>query len=160
MLMLVDINEYLITQTRQNWPDLLSNWREALPENFTLWMVNRCGDLFSVREDGSVHMLDVGAGQLKRLADSRENSCSLIDVGDNANIWLMIALVDDCVASGVIAGSNQCYGYRVPPTLGGEYHVSNIEPTDLSVHYSFLADVWRQTRDLPDGTRIRAVIAD
>jgi hypothetical protein len=57
MLMLVNINDYLITQTGKNWPDLLSGWREALPENFTLWMVNRFGDLFTVHEDGSVHML-------------------------------------------------------------------------------------------------------
>jgi hypothetical protein len=44
--------------------------------------------------------------------------------------------------------------------LGGEYDVSNIEPTDLSVHYSFLADIWRQIKDVPDGTSVRVVIAD
>lgn len=44
-----------------------------------------------------------------------------------------------------------------PQILGGEYPVSNVEPTDLSVHYSFLADIYRQTKDLPEGTRISGV---
>jgi hypothetical protein len=123
-------------------------------------MVNRFGDLFTVHEDASVNMLDVGTGRLTRLADSRDHFCSLLDVGDNANNWLMIPLVDDCVASGLVLAANQCYGYKVPPILGGEYQVSNVEPTDLSVHYSLLADIHRQTKDLPDGTSIRAVTTD
>jgi len=156
----MDINDYLIAQAGKDWPALLSGWQDAVPENFTLWMVNRFGDLFAVHDDGSVHMLDVGAGRVERLADSRDHFCSLIDVGKNANNWLMIPLVDACVASGLILGESQCYGYKVPPILGGEYQLSNIEPTDLSVHYAFLADIYRQTKDVPDGTMIRVVVSD
>jgi hypothetical protein len=156
----MDINDYLIPQAGKDWSVLLCGWREALPESFTLWMVNRFGDLFTVHDDGSVHMLDVGAGRLARLADNRDHFCSLVDVGDNANNWLMIPLVNECVAGGMILRPNQCYGYKVPPILGGEYHVSNVEPTDLSVHYSLLGDIYRQTKDLSDGTRIRVVTTD
>jgi hypothetical protein len=156
----MDINDYLIPQAGKDWSDLLSGWREALPASFTLWMVNRFGDLFIVTDDGSVHMLDVGAGRLAALADNRDQFCSLVDVGDNANNWLMIPLVDACVAGGLILRPDECYGYKIPPILGGKYDVSNIEPTDLSVHYSLLADIYRQTKDLPDGTHIRAVTTD
>ena len=156
----MDINDYLISQAGKDWSDLLSGWREILPESSTLWMVNRFGDLFTVHEDGSVHLLDVGAGQLTRLADNRDDFCSLIDVAENANNWLMIPLVDACVASGLTLGPSECYGYKVPPILGGEYQTNNVEPTDLSVHYSLLADIYRQTKDLPDGTSIRAVTVD
>ena len=47
---------------------------------------------------------------------------------------------------------------KIPPILGGQYAIENLEPTDLSVHYSLLADIFRQTKDLPDGTRIKTVV--
>jgi type VI secretion system (T6SS) immunity protein Tdi1 len=72
----------------------------------------------------------------------------------------MIPLVDASVASGLTLAEGQCYGYKIPPILGGQYEVSNVEPTDLSVHYAFLADIYRQTKDVPDGTPIRVVLTD
>jgi hypothetical protein len=160
ILVCMDINDYLIAQAGKDWAKLLSGWRDALPEDFTLWMVNRFGDVFIVHDDGSVHMLDVGAGRIERVANSRDHFCTLIDAGENANNWLMIPLVDASVASGLVLRESQCYGYKVPPILGGKYEVSNVEPTDLSVHYAFLADIYRQTKDVPDGIAIRVVVTD
>jgi len=31
-------------------------------------------------------------------------------------------------------------------------------PVDLAERYSLLADIWRQTKDWPDGTRVKIVI--
>ena len=156
----MDINDYLVAQPGKDWPALLSGWIDPLPPSFTLWMVNRFGDVFVVCDDQSVHMLDVGAGRIERLANDRNHFCTLLDSGNNANNWLMIPLVDACVASDLMLGPDQCYGYKVPPILGGEYDVRNIEPTNLSVHYALLADIYRQTKDLPDGTPVHAVILD
>jgi hypothetical protein len=156
----MDINDYLIDQNGKNWPELLSGWAPPLPESFEIWLVNRFGDVFAIFEDGSVHMLDVGTGQIKRVADDREHFCSQIDLDDNASNWLMMPLVNRCAAAGLKLRDDECYGYKVPPFLGGEYRVENIEPTDLSVHYSLLADTFRQTKDLPDGTKIRLVVLD
>lgn len=156
----MDINRYLISQAGKDWRALLSDWYKILPASFTLWMVNRFGDLFVVLDDGAVHMLDVGIGRFKRLANNRDHFASLIDIGDNAKNWLMIPLVDACVASGIILGPNQCYGYDIPPILGGQYELGNVSPTDMAVHYAFLADIYRQTRDLPEGTPITGVVFD
>ena len=82
-------------------------------------------------------MLDVGAGAVERIAENRDHFADRIDVGDNANNWLMIPLVDQCVAAGLTLTENQCYGFKIPPILGGQYSVENFEPTDLSVPYSF-----------------------
>jgi len=154
----MDVHDYLIDQNGKDWHGLLSGWSDVLPPSFTVWLVNRFGDVIAVFEDGSVHLLDVGIGAVERIADSREDFIVQIDAGDNANNWLMIPLVDECVASGLTFTDNQCHGFRIPPTLGGEYSVENVEPTDLSVHYSILADIFRQTKDLPDGTPIRTVV--
>jgi hypothetical protein len=72
--------------------------------------------------------------------------------------------VDQCVAAGFTLSPDQCYGYKIPPIevgqRGGKCALENVSPTNLSVHYSLLADIWQQTKDLPDGTRIRAVVID
>lgn len=157
---MTDINDYLIDQSGKDWGELLSGWGELLPPEFTLWMVNRFGDLVLVLADDSVHFLDIGIGQLSQIADTRENFFEVIDQGDNASNWLMIENVDRCVAAGMHPKSDQCYSYKIPPVLGGSYGLENFELTDLSVHYAFLADIWRQTKDVPDGTKVRAVVTD
>jgi hypothetical protein len=154
----VNVGNYLIDQSGKNWPELLSGWVPPLPSGFTVWLVNRFGDVFAVFDDESVHMLDLGTGVLARVADNRADFADKIDLGDNANDWLMIPLVDQCVAAGVVLREDQCYGYKVPPLLGGAYTMENIEPTNLSVHYSLMSDVWRQTKDLPESTKVRLVV--
>jgi hypothetical protein len=156
----MNVHDYLIDQAGKNWPELLSGWLGALPPVFTVWLVNRFGDVFAVFEDESVHMLDVGIGAINRVADNRDHFAAQCDSDDVANNWLMINLVDGCVTAGLTLGPDQCYGYKVPPILGGEYTIENLEPTDLSVHYSLLADIYRQTKDLPDGTRIKMVVLE
>ncbi|MFM2288454.1 MAG: hypothetical protein RL684_1597 [Pseudomonadota bacterium] len=153
----MNLTDYLLEQRGHDWSVLLSGWGPDLPEDFTLWMVNRLGDLIIVLPDGSVSLFDVGDGKLTRLADSRDHFVQLIDEGDNANQWLAIPLVDACVAAGMRLGTEECYGFKIPPMLGGSYSIDNLEPTSLPVHYGLLADIHRQTRDLPDGTKLRVV---
>jgi hypothetical protein len=155
----MNVQDYLIDQEGKDWAALLSDWGILLPPSFTVWLVNRMGDVFVVFDDDSVNLLDVGNGMIERVADNREHFAVLIDQGDNAEDWLLISLVEACVGAGLELSPNQCYGFKLPPILGGSYAVENIVPTDLSVHYSFLADICRQTKDLPDGTKVRIVVA-
>ncbi len=154
----MNLSDYLIDQAGKDWSELLSGWSPPLPSAFTVWLVNRFGDVFVVFEDESVHMLDVGGGTLTRLADSRDDFAAKIDQIEKAKDWLLLGLLDACVIAGITLKENQCYGWKMPPILGGEYAVSNVVPADLSVHYSFLADIYSQTKDLPDATRIEVVV--
>jgi hypothetical protein len=154
----MDIHDYLLESSEVDWGRVLRDWAPPLPVEFTVWLVNRIGDVFVVFDDGSVHMLDVGAGLLTRCASSRDEFAELLDVGDHADRWLMIPVIDRCRAAGMALAANQCYGFKVPPMLGGGYDSDNLEPTDVQVHYGLLADIFRQTKDLPDGTRVRVVV--
>jgi hypothetical protein len=72
-------------------------------------------------------------------------------VGDNANHWLMIPLVDQCVAAGLTLAEPML---RVQDSadrsraMRRQIRSGELLPTNLSVHYSLLADIWRQTKDL------------
>jgi hypothetical protein len=152
------LSDYLIDQSGKDWPVMLGGWCPPLPESFTLWLVNRFGDVFAVFEDGSVNMLDVGHGTLSRVADDREDFARKVDLDDNAEEWLMLGLVNKCREAGLTLLDNQCYGYKTPPVLGGEYAVDNVFSISLAEHYSFLSDLYRQTKDLPDGSRVEIVV--
>jgi hypothetical protein len=157
---MTDINDYLITQDGKDWSTWLKGWMPPLPEDFTLWMVNRFGELIVVLEDGSVHMLDIAAGMLNRLADSWEDFFTKIDQNDNADNWLMITLTDACVAAGMTLEPNQCYSLVIPSFLGGQYAIDNIKPMDLQVYYELTADIYHQTKDLPDGAKVQFKFTD
>jgi hypothetical protein len=156
----MDVMDYLIDLEGKDWAELLSGWRFLLPKSFNIWLVNRCGDVFVVYEDDSVHRLDVGRGTIERVADSCDDCVTRLDQDDHANTWMMVDLVDRCVKAGLRLGPIQCYGFKIPPMLGGEYEVDNIEPTDLSVHYTILAEICSQTVDMPDGTKVRLVVGE
>src|SRR4051812_19966820 len=66
----MSVHDYLIDHEGFDWPGLLSGWSWLLPPEFAVWLVNRFGDLFLVPPDGTVLMLDVGAGTLTKLAGS------------------------------------------------------------------------------------------
>ena len=153
----MDVRDYLIEQSAFDWQKILANWVPPLPEQFTVWLVNRFGDIFAVYEDQTVNWLRIDTGTITRVACNRDQFCDLVDLAENTNEWLLISVVDDCVANGKVLGPGQCYGYKLPPILGGGYEFDNVGSMDLEVYYSFLADIYRQTKDLPDGTKVTKV---
>ncbi|HEY1495876.1 MAG TPA: DUF1851 domain-containing protein [Candidatus Solibacter sp.] len=142
----MNIDEYLIDQSGRDWVAMLSGWSEILPASFTVWLVNRFGDVVAVLDDESVHLLDIGVGTFARVAGSRKRFAELMNIPKNANNWLAIPLVDRCAAAGLVLGPGQCYGYKIPPLLGGEYSVENVALVDLAENYGVLAEVWRRVR--------------
>ncbi len=148
------LTDYLIDQAGIDWATVLRPFHALLPSDLTVWLVNRYGDVIFVRDDGSVDMLDVGGTAVKTLADSREHLTFLIDESGNANDWLMIPLVDKCVAAGLHLQPGQCYSYRQAPLLGGNYTVANTVIMPLAQHYAFYGMLYDRTKDLPDGTKV------
>jgi len=157
----MQLSDYLIDQGGKDWVELLRPWCPPLAASFTVWLVNRFGDVFAVYEDGSVHMLDVGRGTVTRFADDREDFATKIDEEDNADDWLLVSLVDQCVAAGLTLKQDQCYSYTIPPIFKqSKYEVENVYPLSLAEHYSVLADMHRQIKDLPDGSRVKVVVTN
>lgn len=148
------VADYLIDQREIDWPKALASWSWLLPQEFTLWLVNRFADLFLVVPDGSVHMLDVGAGTLTKLADNRDDFAAKIDEDDNASQWLMIPLVDQMVAAGVTLQPGQCYGFKTPPVLGSEYILENAGPLQVRDYLVGYGSIHKQLQGVPDGSQI------
>jgi T6SS immunity protein Tdi1, C-terminal len=150
----MNIRDYLIDQTGLDWEALLEEWHWLLPPEFRVWMLTRVGDLFITLPDGSVQMLDVGAGRLQRVAQSRDEFCAKIDEPGVADDWLMIPIVDQLVVSGAVLGLGECYSFRQLPVLGGTYKADNRMVFPIREHFGAWGSVQRQISDLPDGSHV------
>ena len=156
----MNIHDYLIDHSGFDWAALLDEWRWLLPPKFTVWLLTRTGDLFIKLPDGSIHMLDVGAGKLRRVADSRDDACAKIDEPGVAEEWLMIPVVDQLVASGCTLGSEQCYSYKMLPVLGGSYKAEDRVLLPIREHFGAWGSLHRQIADLPDGSQVQIEVTD
>lgn len=154
----MDIENYLINHEELDWTELLQSWTWLLPDEFTIWLANRFGDLFLVFNHDSVHLLDVGSGTIEKLADSRDDFCDKINEGNNANIWLMISLVDELVEKEKTLLNGQCYSYVQLPIFGGEYSTENVAVKEIGFHYAALGGIHEAIKDIPDGTNIKFTV--
>lgn len=150
----MNVHDYLTDHSGLDWAQVLSGWELLLPPEFTVWLMNRYGDLFLIMPDGSVHMLDLGDGSLTRLADNRDDFAGIIDEDDNADDWLMIPLVDELVEAGVLLEPGHCYSFVTPPILGGEYTVENTMVVPIKEHNGLYGSYHEQLRGVPDGTKV------
>ena len=58
---------------------------------------------------------------------------------------------------GLIPENNECIGYKVPLFLGGDDEISNLERIDMQLYWSLCAQLFKQTINLPNGTKINDI---
>jgi hypothetical protein len=146
--------DYIISQNGLNFSEMLRDWHWALPKSFELWIVTRFADLVIVQDDGSVWFLDTGGGTFKHIADSKNHFADLAEDPNTFGDWFAVRAVDEMVAAGHTLDPNQCYSFRLPPGLGGDYVITNYMVTNIHVHLSMHGQIFGQTKDLPDGTKV------
>jgi len=156
----MNLNNYLIDHNGFDWETLLKEWRWLLPPKFSVWLFTRAGDLFIELPEGSIHMLEVGAGELRRVAENREDARAKLEQPDVAADWLMIPVVDQLAASGCLPGPGQCYSYKMLPILGGNYSPEGRALLPVHEHFGAWGSLHRQVSTLPDGAQIRIEVTD
>ncbi len=148
-------NELTVSPDGVDLEGLLTEWRWLVDESFHPVVISALGDLFLRHDDdGSIFWLDAGWGRLTRVARSADEFKQIMVQPDNAAVWFVPQLVGDILTQGKLLKPGQCFGYKVPPVLGGETEPGNLEPTDLDVHFGILGQIHRQVKDLPSGTPI------
>lgn len=105
-----------------------------------------------VAGDGAIHMLERAGASISRIAaDEEEFWLKIIDDDDG---WQLRRLADHCRAAGKTLAAHQCYAFTTLPYLGGEYTVENVWVCSWKEWFSLTADIYGQTKNLPDGTPI------
>ena len=137
---------------------LLSDWRWLVGTTKLPILLTASGDAFlQDADDDSIHVLDVAAGELKRIAGSSGEFSALLDNRDFVVSHFAVDMVGDLRQAGRTLAAGQIYSFKKAPVLGGKYVLDNIEPADIEVHFSLAGQIHEQVRKLPPGTKIKGV---
>jgi Domain of unknown function (DUF1851). len=130
----------------------IEGWRGLLPDRCGIIAANLFGDVFIRDGSGAIHMLDVGAGTIEPICESEAEFRTRCVADEDG--WLLRHLADRCRDAGLVPAPGQCYAFTTLPIFGGEYVPSNVWLCSWKEWLAVTADIYMQTKDLPDGTRI------
>ena len=136
----------------------LAAWADILPVQCRVLGANLFADVFLADAAGAVHMLEISVGSITEIAASEQEFRQRCF--DDADGWLLRALVNRCRSAGMILGASQCYAFTTLPLFGGEYEVDNIWMCSRRDWVSFTGHIYAETKDLPDGATVKISIAD
>jgi hypothetical protein len=135
---------------------LLRDWRWLCPQAVTLVAVDAFGDLFLENQNGSVMRLDVSAGEVASVAESRALFVKSAANAENQKAWFCSDAEMRLEKAGLGIGSRQCYAFKTPLVFReASNRIENVYVADLYECVSFLGNLHLQLRDCPDGSKVR-----
>lgn len=141
-------------------PDsLLIEWRWLVGPIAKPVLITALGDLFLCNEHGAILHLDTCSGLLSQVAGCDDEFRSLLTRSDLVDQWFFPQLVRQLKADGMDLSPGQCYGYKLPPVVGGATEVSNMEPMNLLLHFGLSGQLHRGVRNLPEGMPVRRFVS-
>ena len=137
-----------------DWARVYSKWAWLVPSGCRPLFVTQFADVFLTLPDGTVALLDLEQGSLDGYSDSPDGLASHLLEDPNRNELLYIPLVDKLSRNGINLGPAECYHFKIPTILGGEFHVENVVKTNVNERGMLLGDLQKQVVDQPDGEQI------
>jgi hypothetical protein len=138
---------------------LLVEWRWLCQGPMALVARNAFADLFLRDVSGQVYCLDVAIGKLTKVAGSEEQFRELAATREKEEEWFAAADEKAAVAKGLEPDTTQCIGFSEPLVFAESGSPETPYVGDLYEHVSFLGNLNRQIAELPEGAKVRLVIA-
>lgn len=153
--MTFNLENLIISLEKVDLDDIFSDWRWRINDPKGLIFISKLGDMFLLGNDDSIYWLRTDDCQLTKVAENLKEFEFLINQEENLDNWFLPDLISRLEAAGKVLGPNEVYSYKQMPAIGGDYSVDNLEPTDISVHFTFSGQICQQIQNLPDGTRVK-----
>jgi hypothetical protein len=140
---------------------LLDDWRWLIGDQRLPVLVTLAGDAFvQDSTSGEVIFLDTVEGSAVQVASSGREFEELLTDKDFVVQHFAVELVAPLLRADTRPAHGQLFSFKKPPVLGGAFDTENLEATDIEVHFSLLGQIWRQVKNLPEGTPISEVRID
>jgi len=153
--MAITMNDLTVNFSHLDRDTLLEDWQWLIGPSKLPTLLTAAGDAFiQDADDGTVHFLDVGRGEIHAVAGSDEELRSLLASKDFVVNYLAVQMVGAMMKAGRRLEPSQIYSFKVPPVLGGQYDLNNVEATEIAVHFSLAGQLHEKVRNLPPGTPI------
>ncbi|MGB8193711.1 MAG: T6SS immunity protein Tdi1 domain-containing protein [Chitinophagaceae bacterium] len=146
--------------SKVNVEDILSCWQWRLSGMKAVITVSCMGDVFLLGDDDAVYWLQTGWGELTKVADELQQYEQFLTQQEKIGNWFRPVLVEKLLTAGKALQESEVYSCKVPPSIGGEYSVDNIEAVDMSAHFGFTGQICQQIKDLPSGTPVKIQYVD
>jgi hypothetical protein len=146
--------ELVRTFEPQAMSDALKAWEWIGLDGKTPVFTSAFGNVFLRAADG-FWFLDRLAGTLTRPWDTAGQLQDELDTPEGQSVYLSAGLVWAANELGVVPSDAQVYDFAVPPILGGEQIVTNVEVVEFTVALGMSGQIHEQLRDVPPGTPIR-----
>ena len=108
-------------------------------------------------KSGTVHYLDTVEGTLAQVCTSPQDFRQQLSKQEFVTQHLSIEMVSALRQAGVTLLPKQVYSFKVPPALGGQFDLSNIEASDIELHFSISGQIHRQIANVSAGTQIKNI---
>lgn len=148
------IDGYLLPRGAVAETHMLADWAWLSPSPLSVLAITKMGDAFVTEPSGRVQFLDTLEGNLKFAASSTDEFWSSAREGRLDPAWFNPDMIELLEARNVRLEPGQCYGYKLPPVLGGPLDSANVEAFDAVVYFSITGQLHRQVKDLPAGAKI------
>ncbi|MEO6148595.1 MAG: T6SS immunity protein Tdi1 domain-containing protein [Mucilaginibacter sp.] len=152
---MVFLDDHTVPSNSVNENDILEHWDWLLGNKLKILIITKMGDVFLSENDGGVYWLATDVGSLTKVAEGCEDFKLQLEKKENFDNWFLPELVDALENTGKKLNSGELYSFINLPILGGEYEVENIEPCDISVHFTVTGQLQKQIKNLPGGTKIK-----
>ena len=144
------------TFTDEQYEGALESWTFLELDGKVPVFTSPFGDVCFQAADG-FWWLDTLEGTLERPWASADELRESLNTEDGQDQYLLAGLAFGAANQGVVPGPDQVYSFRVPPQLGGEITLDNVEVLDFVVSLNILGQIVAQIRDLPPGTPISGI---
>lgn len=137
---------------------LLTDWHWLIGPTKLPILLSSLGNAFlEDTEDGTIHLLDAGMGEVYPIADTLDNFHAALSDREFVVNHFAVRLIAALRRVGRPLEPGQIYSFKTPPVLGGKYTLENTEATDIEIHFSVLGQLARQARKLAGADPIRGV---
>lgn len=133
---------------------LLAEWRWLYPNQARLVARNAFGDIFIADETGQIMRIDVAVGKLEVVAASEVQFREFAQNTENRESWFAESDEQRFSAKGLIPDKTQCIAFDIPLVFADSGKTGKPYIADVYEQVSFLGDVNRQIKDMPDGGKV------
>ena len=152
------LDDLTVSFAHLNRDIMLSDWEWLIGKSKLPVLITAGGDAFvKDTNDDTVHFLDVTMGYLTKVAATGKEFRELLDDREFVGTHFSVQMVGELMRSGLNLPKGKIYSFVVPPAMGGAQALSNVEISNIEVHFSIAGQTHNQIKDLPIGTPIDSV---
>jgi hypothetical protein len=146
--------------TAEEIDPLLADWRWRIGDDTHPLFLTASGDVFLADPRGGILWLNTGEGTVTPVADSSDDFQKKLRDAATRDNYFFAPAINRLRQSGKTLSLGQCYGFIILPILGGDWEGENRFPVSAKEHLSLTGHIHGQTKDLPEGTKVRLKFVD